>query len=61
MPTLTRTEKIVIPILVTPETRRQLKIHAAERDTSVCALLNKAIVEILKDGREQPAREPIAA
>ena len=47
----------LIPILVTREARRQLKIHAAEHDTSVCALLNQAIVEILKGvAAEQQAR-----
>ena len=52
-------EKIILPIRVASETRRQLKIHAAVHSTSVNALLNRAIDEILKDER-QP-REPVAA
>jgi hypothetical protein len=55
-------EKIILPIRVAPETRRQLKIHAAVHSTSVNALLNRAIDELLKsDDQTQPLREPVAA
>jgi hypothetical protein len=53
-------EKILLPIRVAGETRRQLKIHAAAHDTSMQALIARAVEEIL-NGKPAAQREPEAA
>ena len=55
-------EKVILPFRVTKETRRQLKILAAEHDTSINQMLNRAVEAILKDGPAGTrAVEPLAA
>ena len=43
-------EKVILPIRVTVETRRQLKIHAAVNSTSINKMLNQAVEAILEHG-----------
>lgn len=45
-------EKIILPFRVTKETRRQLKMLAAEHDTSINQMLNRAVEAMLN---KQPA------
>jgi hypothetical protein len=40
--------KVLLPIRVTRETRRRLKVHAASHDVSVNALLTAAVEMILE-------------
>jgi hypothetical protein len=48
-------ERCGILVRVTPELRRELKMVAAARDTTVQALLLKAIVAVLEDPAAAPA------
>jgi hypothetical protein len=53
-PTDGEAERCGILVRVTPELRRELKIVAAARDTTVQALLLKAIVAVLEEPPSAP-------
>jgi hypothetical protein len=56
-------EKVILPFRVTKETRRQLKMLAAEHDTSINQVLNRAVDALLNGKPVAAARqaEPKAA